>query len=450
MATRLVKAATRPTLRSIFQQEGAALLRQPSGGSGDLIDGHGRLCGHQLLHQVLKERDVLFGDHRGQCRLELGDPQLIDLLRRRTLDHFDGLLRGPFDQPQLVALATGQEHNRMSHAARPPCASDAMDVGFAVVRQIEIKDVTDSRHVQAPRGHIRRHDDIQRTIAQLLDGSFTDLLRHVAVQGRGLVTLGYQVLRDRNRGFFGFGKYDHPIGGLDFQKASQHIQFIGDADKYRPLRDRLGGHRFLFDRDLDRVAQIPLGNLADRGRQRGGEQRDLTLLGHLLQDKLDVFQEAHVQHLVGFVQDQAFDLAQVQAAAVDVVDDSTWRADHDLRIAMQLSELHFIILTAVDGRQVQALQVPPVLLERRRNLHGQFAGRRQDQHLGLAARGDFNFGQHGQSKRGRLATAGLRLGQHVAAVEHVGNDLGLDGRRLYITGIQDGLLDLAADFQISK
>ena len=66
------------------------------------------------------------------------------------------------------------------------------------------------------------------------------------------------------------------------------------------------------------------------------------------------------------------------------------------------------------------------------DLHGQLAGRHQDQGLGLvrrgpAARGD--PGQHRQAERERLAGAGLATAEHVPAGERVRDGRGLDRER---------------------
>ena len=46
------------------------------------------------------------------------------------------------------------------------------------------------------------------------------------------------------------------------------------------------------------------------GRHGRGEQRDLPLLRRLLEDPFDVVDEAHAQHLVGFVEHDVLERAR--------------------------------------------------------------------------------------------------------------------------------------------
>ena len=54
----------------------------------------------------------------------------------------------------------------------------------------------------------------------------------------------------------------------------------------------------------------------------------------LLEDPLDVVDETHLQHLVGFVEHEAGHSAEVERAALDVVHHAARRADDDVRAAL--------------------------------------------------------------------------------------------------------------------
>ena len=90
-----------------------------------------------------------------------------------------------------------------------------------------------------------------------------------------------------------------------------------------PLRDVGGGRRLRLDRDLDRIVQVLLGDLADRRRHRRREQRHLLVLRSVGEDALDVLLEAHLEHLVGLVENEVLELGQVERALLQVVDDTT-------------------------------------------------------------------------------------------------------------------------------
>ena len=61
--------------------------------------------------------------------------------------------------------------------------------------------------------------------------------------------------------------------------------------------------------------------------------------GHQLADAFDVGNEAHVQHAVGFVDDQQFDAGEQQPAALGVVEQPAGRRDQDVDAAGQFGVL---------------------------------------------------------------------------------------------------------------
>ena len=58
-------------------------------------------------------------------------------------------------------------------------------------------------------------------------------------------------------------------------------------------------------------------------------------LGRAGQDRLDVLGEAHVEHLVGLVEHDEPQLAQVEGALLEVVHDAARRTDDDVDAAAQ-------------------------------------------------------------------------------------------------------------------
>ena len=91
--------------------------------------------------------------------------------------------------------------------------------------------------------------------------------------------------------------------------------------------------------------------------------------------------EAHVQHLVGFVEHHGADAIELQRAALQVIDDAARRADDHLRAALQRAELRHIALAAVDGQHMEGMLAGGVFLERFGDLDGQLARRHQHQRL---------------------------------------------------------------------
>ncbi len=100
----------------------------------------------------------------------------------------------------------------------------------------------------------------------------------------------------------------------------------------------------------------------------------------------NVFDEAHTQHFISFVQHQATQAGEIQRAAFQVVEQTTRGAHHDLRALTQRAQLHVITLAAVKGHDVDATHMFREFGHRFCNLHRQLASRRQHQDLRCAKR----------------------------------------------------------------
>ena len=196
--------------------------------------------------------------------------------------------------------------------------------------------------------------------------------------------------------------------------------------------------RLVLDGDLGRVVA---GTSCESRRICAGmvAEKSATCFsaGVLGQDRLDVLGEAHVEHLVGLVEHQEAQLAQVEGALVEVVHDAARRADDDVHAAAQRAELDAVALAAVDRQHVHAGQVPGVLLERLADLERELAGGREDERLRLLL-AQVEPREHRQRERRRLAGAGLREPDDVSPVEHGRDRRGLDGRRGLVADLVDG------------
>ena len=149
---------------------------------------------------------------------------------------------------------------------------------------------------------------------------------------------------------------------------------------------------------------------------------------HQLADALDVGDEAHVEHAVGFVDDQQFDAGEQQAAALGMVEQAAGRRDQHVDAADELGVLIVERHAADDERDVE-LVVLAVFLEMLGDLGGQFARRLEDERArhARARAALLQHGEHRQHEGGGLAGAGLGDAEHVAPRENVRDGLLLDG-----------------------
>ena len=138
-------------------------------------------------------------------------------------------------------------------------------------------------------------------------------------------------------------------------------------------------------------------------------------LGQLLQDVLDLRQEAEVEHVVGLVEHQVLDAVETQVAAPDVIEQPPGRCDHELGAA--LLERVDLPLHADATDERRAAQAHLVAHHRHElgRLVRDLARGADDQRL-HAVLGLDHVEQREHERRG-LTGAGLRQPDHVAAFE---------------------------------
>ena len=155
---------------------------------------------------------------------------------------------------------------------------------------------------------------------------------------------------------------------------------------------------------------------ADRGRHRGAEEEGLALGGKVTQHLLDVGEEAHVEHPVGFVEHEVLEAGQLGVRLAEVIEQAT-RCGNDhvhaapervlLRTHADATEHGGAGDRCVDGEVLQ------VLVDLRR----EFARRREHERPGDAARTVDELVHDREDEGCRLAAAGHRAGEDVATFE---------------------------------
>ena len=175
--------------------------------------------------------------------------------------------------------------------------------------------------------------------------------------------------------------------------------------------DRQRGRSHL---DLHRVVHEGVRQAPDLGGHGGAEERRLAAHRTAAEDRLHVLEEAQVEHLVGLVEDHVARRVEDQVMAVDHVEHAPDGADHHLRVRAR---------GARPARgSARRRRWPPrprrgrlaVCAQRLGHLDAELARGREHDRLDVRVLG-IDVVHHRQPERGRLAGAGLRLPDHVAA-----------------------------------
>src|SRR3984893_1285621 len=187
--------------------------------------------------------------------------------------------------------------------------------------------------------------------------------------------------------------------------------------------------------------------------RRHGRRKEQSLAGewHQLADTLDVRDETHVEHPVGFVDDENFDSRQKQLAALGEIQQPSGSRDQNVGAP---HDLGFLIAegNAANQKRDIELMVDAVTDETFLDLRGEFAGRFEDQrawHSGPGA-AFFQPRQHRNGKGCGLAGACLGNAEHVASSEHMRNRFRLNGSRYEVPRGLDGLENLLAETEFAE
>ena len=189
---------------------------------------------------------------------------------------------------------------------------------------------------------------------------------------------------------------------------------------------------------------MPSRNRQNPRRHRRREERRLARVRRRLQDRVEVVGEAHVEHLVGLVEDQHLQRVELERAAPHVIERAARGGDDDVGAAFEGADLLVHRRAAVErqDRQPDAFRV---LVHRLGDLHRQLARRHEHEAAGLARAGRpcADPLQHRQRERGGLAGAGLGLAEQIAPFEQQRNRLALNRRRFLVSERRHGVGQLA-------
>ncbi len=350
-----------------------------------------------------------------------------------TIERENAHARQALDRAQGIALRGVAERDRLAALAGARGAADAVDIGLGDVGQLEIDDMADVVDVDAARGDVGRHHGAGLAGAERRQGALALALALVAVNGERVDPGGVEAARHAIGAALGAGENDRAGERRIGEQLHQHVAFSRGVDVDDGLLDPFDGGRRRRHRDLGRLVQQFAGELADVGRHGGGKEQVLPLLRQFADDAADRLDEAEIEHLIDFVENEEFDRPEVGDARVEMVEQASRRRHQHVEALGQRPDLGARRHAAEDDGDVER-QAGRKVAEALRDLAGEFARRRKHENARPAPRRRLLVGDEAvedrQGEGGRLAGAGLGDADQVAALHQDGNGLRLDGRRL--------------------
>jgi hypothetical protein len=270
-------------------------------------------------------------------------------------------------------------------------ATDAVGVGVGGVGDVEVDDVADLGDVDAPGGDVRGHQDPVGAGLEAVEGGLALALGQVALDAGGAAAGLAQHLGQGFGLVLGAGEHDDRVGlGLIEQFHEQRGLAAGGHGVDGVVHGL--GRGLASDAHGDGIGQDVGGQLFDGVGHGGREEQVLAFGREPVQDGPDVREEAHVEHVVGLVQDQGVQGGEVGVALADVVQQASGAGHDDVHAAAQGLGRGAHAHAAIDG---DAFDVGPAaeVAHGVVDLFGQFPGGGHDQGLDGAAFGGLAAGQ---------------------------------------------------------
>src|SRR6185369_1571183 len=154
------------------------------------------------------------------------------------------------------------EKDRLAAASCSPGATDAVHVGFRVIRYVVVDDVADALDIETTRGDVCRNDDVDLSRFEASDRALALRLSDVAVQGLDRKASRFQALGELFGSDLGAREHQHAIERFRFEDARQRIELVHAADDPVALPDLARSAGLALDRYFGGLAQVVLCNSA--------------------------------------------------------------------------------------------------------------------------------------------------------------------------------------------
>ena len=288
---------------------------------------------------------------------------LVDRRIARHLHHFDGLTSRSLEISDEPTFPRRHEQNGFTGATRPACSSNAVHIGLAIERHVVIDHQANTLHIQATGRNVRRDQNINGAAAQTFHRAFPLVLGNITIQNSNLMPRSFQGFSHRQCDHFGASKNDHTLATTSIQHPLQGLKLVAHRHRDRPLPDQLSVLIFGFDRDFSWIVEIPLRQATNLRRHRCREQNHLPFFGQLFKNPLHIVDEAHTQHLIGFIEHQTREARCVEGALAHVIHHTARCSHHHINAPSQCADLGAKICSSINSQDLEMGMTSGVGLE---------------------------------------------------------------------------------------
>ena len=190
------------------------------------------------------------------------------------------------------------------------------------------------------------------------------------------------------------------------EEGEEKVLFLGQGYRIEHMTDSFSGGAPGSNLHFNWGAKSPGAKCFEGGWDSRGEEEGLSFLRAFEEDTADIREEAHVEHAVGFVEDDELGAIQSQGALAEVVEEAAGSSDHDIDAAGEGFPLWPVPDPTVDQTDAK-LGIATEFQEVVVGLLGELPGWFEYEATGPWAIGA-QSAQDGEGECGCLAGAGLR------------------------------------------
>lgn len=224
---------------------------------------------------------------------------------------------------------------RLASSGRP---TGPVDVGLDILRRLDLDNEVHVWNIEPSRRDVGSHEDAELVFLESVKSHLSLALRNVSVHDFDILIdfigenqgVGFRLRRREDNRL--------PKAAIDDQQVRQSFLPVVIGTTYRNVVDILLRLVFEILRQIDHLPvwpEVVVGQVLDPGWNSGGEEeelrRSLRALLDLLENLIYVLFEAHVQHLVGLVEDQCLQLREIsKVTSIQMIQYSSSRSNEDV------------------------------------------------------------------------------------------------------------------------
>ena len=225
-----------------------------------------------------------------------------------------------FDILQQFVLVHAHQGYGFPGSAGAAGSTDTVHVVFRHAGQFVVDHMRQIDDIDAARGNVSRHQNLQVAGLEFLQRTGAGCLALVAVDRQRLDAVLHQLFRQSIGAMLGAGEHQHLKPVAVANQISEQFPLALAVHRIDRMCHVVCGGIGLGHLDQYGIIQQASRQLLDLIGEGGGEQQILPLPGQQREDLLDVADEPHVQHAVGFIEHQYLDLRQVHGLLLYMVE----------------------------------------------------------------------------------------------------------------------------------